>query len=206
MIDQRKGGIDQIKKELEELNQQVKKEQESEERANWLRSCYSLTSDSAKAAEKMYERFAHDMREMIQAKAQYIFERLIWKETHFQDVLLNEKYELDVIDRYDLNARLEMSAGERQVLSLAFIAGMAEVAKEEETFPLVMDTPFGRLSSAHREKITEHLPEIADQLILFVTDEELHGKARQNLESRIGAEYELIFDQATSSTKIQKVV
>lgn len=204
-IDYTKGGIDQIKKELEELNQQIKKEQESEERADRLRCCYSLTSDSAEAADKMYERFAHQMREIIQEKAQGIFKQLIWKETHFQDVLLNKDYQLNVIDRYNLDARLEMSAGERQVLSLAFIAGMAEVAREEETFPLVMDTPFGRLSSAHREKITEHLPEIADQLILFVTDEELHGEARKNLEPRVGAEYELIFDQATSSTEIRKI-
>lgn len=205
-IDYKKGGIDQIKKELEELNQQIRKEKEVETRAKWLKRCYSLTSDSAEAARKMYDRFAHDMREIIQAEAQRIFKQLIWKETHFQDVLLNEAYELNVIDRYNLNAHLEMSAGERQVLSLAFIAGMAEVAKEKETFPLVMDTPFGRLSSAHREKITEHLPEITDQLILFVTDEELHGKARENLEPRVGAKYELIFDQATSSTEIREVL
>ena len=68
-----------------------------------------------------------------------------------------------------------------------------------------MDTPFGRLSKEHREKITQHLPEIADQLILFVTDEELHGQARENLEPRIGVEYELIFDQETSSTEIREV-
>ena len=198
------GRIDQIKKELETLNQQIKKEQKLQETANRLRHCYALANDSAKAADEMYERFAHQMREIIQEKAQDIFKRLIWKETHFQDVLLNKDYQLNVIDRYDLNARLEMSAGERQVLSLAFIAGMAEVAREEETFPLVIDTPFGRLSRVHREKIIEHLPEIADQLILFVTDEELHGKARKNLEPRVGAEYELIFDQETSSTEIRK--
>jgi DNA sulfur modification protein DndD len=84
---------------------------------------------------------------------------------------------------------------------------MAKVAREGETVPLVMDTPFGRLSSAHREKITEHLPEIADQLILFVTDEELrdHDQARVNLEPKIGAEYQLIFNQHNSSTKIELV-
>ena len=204
-IDHKKEGIDQIKKEIEELNQQIKKEQELEEKADQLRRYYSLTSDSAVAAGKMYDRFANDMRKIIQEEAQHIFKKLIWKETHFQDVLLNEAYELNVIDRYNLNARLEMSAGERQVLSLAFIAGMAEVAKEEETFPLVMDTPFGRLSRDHREKITEHLPQIADQLILLVTDEELHGKAAENLEPRVGAKYELIFDQTTSSTEIREL-
>ena len=45
-----------------------------------------------------------------------------------------------------------------------------------------MDTPFGRLSSHHRNNITEHLPDLADQLVLFVTDEELRDQARQNLD------------------------
>jgi DNA sulfur modification protein DndD len=79
---------------------------------------------------------------------------------------------------------------------------------ENEPFPIVMDTAFARLSSKHRENIADIFPEIADQLVLFVTDEELHGKARANLESRIGAEYELHFtkeDSLTSTTTIKRI-
>jgi DNA sulfur modification protein DndD len=96
-----------------------------------------------------------------------------------------------VIDRYGKPARPELSAGERQVLSLSFITAMAQVSEEEA--PLVMDTPFGRLSSDHRNNITKKLPELTSQLLLFVTDEELRDEARQNLEERIGAEYRLGF-------------
>ena len=147
------------------------------------------------------------MRKTIEAEAQSIFQQLIWKKNHFQGIHLSKDYRLDVIDRYGMATRPEMSAGERQVLSLAFIAGMAKVAREGETVPLVMDTPFGRLSSAHREKITEHLPEIADQLILFVTDEELRAQdqARVNLAPKIGREYQLNFNQQNSSTIIETV-
>ncbi len=68
-----------------------------------------------------------------------------------------------------------------------------------------MDTPFGRLSSQHRNSITEHLPHLADQLILFVTDEELRDEARKNLEDRIGAEYRLEFNTKTSCTQVIEV-
>jgi hypothetical protein len=61
------------------------------------------------------------------------------------------------------------------------------------------------LSSDHRNSITERLPDLADQLVLFVTDEELHGKARENLDPRIGIEYELRFDVNTSCTQIVEV-
>ena len=100
--------------------------------------------------------------------------------------------------------RPDRSAGERQVLSLAFITGMSKVTGEEA--PLVMDTPFGRLSSAHREAITEHIPEITDQLVMLVSDEELRDVARENLDPWIGAEYNLEFDQDTGCTNIVEMV
>ena len=206
-INQMKGRIEQMEKEIAKSDEEIKREHASEEKARHLQNCLTLATDSAKTAGEIYNRFADDMRKTIESEAQSIFQQLIWKESHFRHIHLSADYRLDVIDRYDMAARPEMSAGERQVLSLAFIAGMAKVAKEEETFPLVMDTPFGRLSRDHREKIAEHLPEIADQLILFVTDEELrdHDQARVNLEPKIGAEYQLIFDQHNSSTRIEPV-
>ncbi|MDE0471164.1 MAG: hypothetical protein OXH57_04435, partial [Ekhidna sp.] len=65
--------------------------------------------------------------------------------------------------------------------------------------------PFGRLSSQHRNNITEYLPDLSEQLVLFVTDEELRGQARKNLKARIGVEYSLNFDHDTSCTKIVEV-
>jgi DNA sulfur modification protein DndD len=110
---------------------------------------------------------------------------------------------LEVIDRYGLPARPELSAGERQVLSLSFITAMSRISEEES--PLVMDTPFGRLSSQHRESIAQYLPELTDQLVLFVTDEELRDQARLNLAPRIGAEYRLKFNTKTSCTAIEEM-
>ena len=56
---------------------------------------------------------------------------------------------------------------------------MVQISEEEA--PIVMDTPFGRLSSDHRSSITENLPKLTPQLVLFVTDEELRDEARKNL-------------------------
>lgn len=194
--------LDNQRGELEQLKRDIGKAEVSEKRAKDIQQRFSLARKASDAVEAMFEVFAHDMRAAIQAKAKDIFQRLVWKESQFQDIRLGEDYHLEVIDRWGLPAKPELSAGERQVLSLAFIAGMAKVTGEEA--PLVMDTPFGRLSSAHRESITEHIPEITDQLVIFVTDEELHSRARDNLESRIGREYELDFNQATGCTGIRE--
>ena len=202
-----------LKDEIDKLNEKIDKEKASGQKEKQLKRYWQLAKDASSAMEKLYQIFFDDKREEIQTEVRKIFKQLVWKESQFQDVRLSEEYELQVIDRFGKQARPEMSAGERQVLSLAFIAAMAKIAVEEtlpemksEPFPMVMDTPFGRLSTQHRENITEAIPNIAEQLVLFVTDEELHGQARMNLEPRIGAEYELQFDDETGSSTIKKIL
>ena len=204
--------IEKSKEESSELKEKIRLAQASEGNVEKYKRYWQLAHDSFLAMEKLYEPFAEEVREKVEAKAQEIFKNLIWKDSHFQNVQLNKKFELQVNDRFGDQAHPGMSAGERQVLSLAFIIAMAKVAAEEmplgmenESFPIVMDTPFGRLSTKHRENVTETIPTTAKQLILFVTDEELRGKARVNLENVIGAEYKLQFDDETSVTKIENI-
>jgi DNA sulfur modification protein DndD len=200
------GAIDErlkkLVKEIAQLEKDIAQAKTKEQRTLVLKTKLELARQSANAIGEMYERFADDMRLKIEAKTKDIFQLLAWKGPHFEDIRLGPDYHLEVIDRYGTPARPELSAGERQVLSLAFITAMSRISEEEA--PLVMDTPFGRLSSQHRNSITQHLPSLADQLVLFVTDEELRDQARQNLEPRIGAEYRLHFDQSTSCTSIEE--
>lgn len=200
------GGIDErlakLNKEITQLEKDIARAKTEEQRTRLIQTKVDLARRSANAIGEMYERFADDMRLKIETKTKEIFKLLAWKGDHFEDVRLRSDYHLEVIDRYGTPARPELSSGERQVLSLSFITAMSRVSEEEA--PLVMDTPFGRLSSHHRNSITQHLPSLADQLVLFVTDEELREQARQNLEPRIGAEYRLHFDQQTSCTTIEE--
>jgi len=194
--------IDQIEKEISQLEKEIIRARKEEKKAILLTEKLDLSQRSADAISEMYQTFADNMREKIKAKTKEVFKSLVWKGSHFQDIELDINYNLEVIDRYGLPARPELSAGERQVLSLSFITAMSRVSEEEA--PLVMDTPLGRLSSQHRNSITEYLPKLADQLVLFVTDEELRDQARENLVPRIGAEYDLVFNPNTSCTTIQE--
>lgn len=194
---------EQLTKEINGLEKKITAARKEERRERELSLKYELAQKAADAIGEMYHIHADNMREQIEAQTKEIFRSLVWKESHFQDVQLGPDFNLEVIDRYGQSARPELSAGERQVLSLSFITAMAQVSEEEA--PLVMDTPFGRLSSHHRNSITEKLPQMANQLVLFVTDEELRDQARQNLEHRIGAEYRLEFDRSTSCTTIEEV-
>jgi len=189
-------------KQVEKLTKEITQARKSSDKAKHLSRKLELAQQGAKAIDEKYQQTADDMRLQIEAKTNEIFKSLVWKDSHFQRVGLGPDYNLEVIDRYGTAARPELSAGERQVLSLSFITAMAQVSEEQA--PLVMDTPFGRLSSHHRNSITANLPSLTSQLILFVTDEELRDEARQNLEPYIGAEYRLNFDDATGCTAIEE--
>lgn len=195
--------IEKLDGEIDKLEQDIKKAQKAEKKESLLTKKMNLAQSSTDAISEMKEMFADEMRKRIEEKTKDIFRTLVWKQSHFEDVRLGPDFKLEVIDRYGMSARPELSAGERQVLSLSFITAMSRVSGEEA--PLVMDTPFGRLSSHHRSSITKNLPILADQLVLFVTDEELRDEALENLKPHIGAEYELNFNLSSSTTTIDEL-
>jgi DNA sulfur modification protein DndD len=195
--------IESITRTILEMEKRVERARKEEDRQTALTHRMLLAQQSADAIGEMYQTFADDMRQRIEADTKETFQALVWKQSQFQDVTLSPEYQLQVIDRWGLPARPDLSAGERQILSLSFITAMARVSEEEA--PLVMDTPFGRLSSHHRDAVTLRLPDLTHQLVLFVTDEELREQARQNLDHRIGAEYRLEFSQTTGTTEIVEV-
>lgn len=161
---------------------------------------FQLASETAQAAGQLLASFSADMREQIQAATDDIFKAFVWKEKQFESVRVTEDYRLEVEDRFHTTTLAGLSAGERQVLSLAFIAGMSRVTGEEA--PLVIDTPFGRLSELPVTSIVQTLPAIAKQLVLFVTDREMDAESRALIGPRVGKEYVLAFDDETGATSI----
>lgn len=195
--------LEEIGSRIKDLESQINRAEKSQYKQRLLTRKLSLAQEASDLIDKAHDVFAENKRLEVEHETRSIFHSLAWKGEHFQDVRLTPDYQLEVIDRYGMQARPELSAGERQVLSLSFITAMAKAAQREA--PLVMDTPFGRLSSAHREAITTNLPDLAPQLVLFVTDEELRDRALDNLSHRIGAEYRLNFNPDTSCTDIEEL-
>lgn len=164
---------------------------------------YELASAAARAAYEMLALLNTDMRSRIQQETDRIFKTFVWKDRQFQAVSLTDDYRLEVADRFDADGRSGLSAGERQVLSLSFIAGMSKVTGQDA--PLVIDTPFGRLSETPVANIAAELPTITRQLVLFVTDREIDDASMAVLSRRIGKSYVLDFDDETGQTTIREV-
>lgn len=97
-----------------------------------------------------------------------------------------------------------LSAGEKQLLAIAFLWGLARVSGRK--LPVAIDTPLGRLDSSHRTNLVErYFPGASHQVILLSTDTEIGevelGQLRQ--QDAIAREYLLKYDSAERQTIIK---
>ncbi len=97
----------------------------------------------------------------------------------------------------------QLSAGERQLLAVAMLWGLAKASGRP--LPTIIDTPLGRLDSEHRSRLVErYFPHASHQVILLSTDEEISGAYHQALSPWIGRSYRLEFDAEKRRTVVEE--
>lgn len=95
----------------------------------------------------------------------------------------------------------DLSAGERQLLAVALLWGLARAAGQP--LPIVIDTPLGRLDGSHREHLLErYFPHASHQVLLLSTDTEIDEQAYARIEKHVGRSYRLVFDQSKNATSV----
>ncbi len=97
-----------------------------------------------------------------------------------------------------------LSAGEKQLLAIAFLWGLARVSGLN--LPIAIDTPLGRLDSSHRQNLIErYFPAASHQVILLSTDTEIAEKEINSLREQdaIAREYLLKYDPTQRQTRIE---
>lgn len=97
-----------------------------------------------------------------------------------------------------------LSAGEKQILAVAILWGLARASGRR--LPVVIDTPLGRLDSAHREKLIQrYFPDASHQVILLSTDTEIGESEVQQLRNNqaIAREYSLAYNAASRETQVE---
>ncbi len=109
---------------------------------------------------------------------------------------------------YDLQGKPvqkhRLSAGEKQLLAIAFLWGLARVCGRN--LPVAIDTPLGRLDSSHRQNLIErYFPSASHQVILLSTDTELGEQEVKSLRQQeaIAREYLLKYNSSQGQTIIE---
>ncbi|WP_293131506.1 DNA sulfur modification protein DndD [Microcoleus sp. bin38.metabat.b11b12b14.051] len=97
-----------------------------------------------------------------------------------------------------------LSAGEKQLLAIAFLWGLARVSGRQ--LPVAIDTPLGRLDSSHRNNLVEkYFPSASHQVILLSTDTEISQVEYDKLQEleAIAHCYLLNYDSTKRQTTVE---
>lgn len=142
--------------------------------------------------------------ERISQLVQEALGMLLRKQRLITDVRIDPKtytVSLTGVDGHELPAK-DLSAGERQLLAVALLWGLARAAGQP--LPVVIDTPLGRLDGSHREHLLErYFPLASHQVVLLSTDTEIDEEAYELIAPKVGRSYQLEFDPETNATFVE---
>ena len=142
------------------------------------------------------------IRKELEEEVNVIFEKMYHGSRH---VVIDTKYQVELLTDVEGNKVITgESEGLNRVKSFAFIAGLISIAKKKiindinkeyidlssEPYPLVMDAPFSNADEMHIANISKVLPEIAEQVIMFVMQKDWNY-AEPVMRNHVGKEYQL---------------
>ena len=173
------------------------------EKNNKLIKLIAYAEAICKNIDDTYNLKEKELRDLFQHKVNEIFKKIYHGE---RQVVINKDYTATLLA--NLNGKeiiTSESEGLKRVKNFAFIASLVDIAKDKasrsnskadeiyreyEAYPLVMDAPFSNTDENHIKKISNVLPNIANQVIMFVMEKDWKY-AKLEIENKVGMTYQL---------------
>lgn len=196
--------IEQKEERLDTVEDQISEARQEKSEAELARQRRQAAAEVRKQLGSSFEELQHRVRDWSDQLVRETFNEVATKD-----------YEAEITDEFELRIRdqleneyleVEKSRGERQIASLTFIASLTQIARERYLsdtdsdyftggiYPIVMDSPFGSLDKDHQSQVSETIPEMAEQVIVLVTDSQWLGPVANALSDIAGKQYKLEYD------------
>jgi len=180
---------------ITEMEKERNKELRNQTKYRELVANLDFCEDALAVATGAKEKVMEDVRREIEQQTREHFLNMIWKEKTYANVEIGDDYNVSVKHVSGCESIGTLSAGERQVLALSFVAALNNVSGFDA--PLIIDTPLGRISSEPRTRIAKALPSCFPnrQVILLMTDEEYTPMVRDALKDHVSKEFSIKFTE-----------
>ncbi len=167
---------------FKDVKKKLEYELEDETKIEGLKEKIQFLSKSIKVLDRSINKIMYDLREEIVTETTEIFFDLHWKKETFKEILIDDKYNVQLIHKHGYNVLGDTSAGESHILALAFIIAMHN--KSGFDAPIIIDTPIGRLSDKLRTSFAETIVNYSKdkQIIILFTPSDYSSEVESILE------------------------
>ena len=189
--------ISHYKSELNSLHKKKTAAIKAREKYDDYEKKISFCQKAAVAADEIKNILTEDMRIKIQNLTKEKFIKIQWKQNEFNDLFINENYELFIKNRSGGTERPgDLSDGEKLCLGLCFMSALHNISGFD--LPVIMDTPLGIVDVDMRQNLAKFLPQFVGgkQIILLVTGSEYTDDFKKVLFDHIGKEYVIQWDSS----------
>jgi DNA sulfur modification protein DndD len=199
---QNKQQIVHLEGQVQSLAKQITKQQANQDRQSLAQRRLEAARSAIAEISLMRDRQEQQFRLELEQQVQSIFQTI--SVTPYLPKI-TEKYELILVETTrGVETTVAASTGENQILSLSFIGGIIDRVRawsaqkllsvpQSNTFPIVMDSPFGSLDRISRRQIAQILPQLANQLVVLVTKTQWRDEVETEMHSKIGKQYILTY-------------
>jgi len=109
-------------------------------------------------------------------------------------IAIDDDCDVKLLNAEGLDLRgYDLSAGEKQIFTQALISAVSSVSGRG--FPMVVDTPLGRLDIEHRKGVLNHLVQREHQVILLSTNTEVVGDYLREIAPHVQKKYLVNFER-----------
>lgn len=197
-IAQLRYSINEGEKKVELLQKELEKMMGEDESLRFDSKVLTYINNLRSDIKNIADEFSNDMRDRLKEETTQIFKMLIDRKDKdlVKRIEINEKFEIEIVGWDDTEITQDISQGQRQIVALSFISALAKITGGESrriSFPLFMDTPFGRISGNNRDHLINNLPLLTNQWILLLTDTELTNEEERAFKetNKLGKWYRL---------------
>lgn len=192
-----------LTEKTKELDKQYKEEASKSESARFVEQKIELSEAAKEGLSSIISSLSNDIRKTLSERVKDTVDKILRNEYMAE---IDENYALKFYQHTPRGKSEvpELSSGQKAASALSFIASVINIAKQRFNssgkhdyftgglYPLVMDTPFGNADEDHSVKIARFIPELADQVIILVSNKNWDEEVDEICRSKIGKEYSLI--------------
>lgn len=163
----------------------------------------------AQKATDLYKSMNDQVRSAVATSLEDQFKAMTWKKDYFEEVTIDEEFLVHVTNNRGIQVLNDLSAGERLCLAFAFALTLSKEAGLN--FPIIVDTPMGRLAPEVQANLAQVICESTlgtaetgnHQFGLLMTETEYNSRVAQVLSQRDPLVLAITFNQETAETTIQ---